>query len=85
MENGQDELADEHFVAVSVLSEFLCDMSFSPLQGLEHGQDDVPNGEVPTLLGAEAALRVVAERLPRIIPNVLINKREGIEKASIAL
>lgn len=31
----------------------------------------------PTLLGAEAALRVVAEQLPKIVPNMLINKRDG--------
>lgn len=31
----------------------------------------------PRLLGAEAALRVVAEQLPKIVPNVLINKRDG--------
>lgn len=32
----------------------------------------------PTLLGAEAALRVVAQQLPRIVPNMLINKRDGV-------
>ena len=31
----------------------------------------------PRLLGAEAALRVVAEQLPKIVPNMLINKRDG--------
>ena len=37
------------------------------------------NGESagPRLLGAEAALRVVAEQLPKIVPNMLINKRDG--------
>ena len=31
----------------------------------------------PRLLGAEAALRVVAEQLPKMVPNMLINKRDG--------
>ena len=36
------------------------------------------NRQGPTLLGAEAALRVVAQQLPKIVPHMLINKREGI-------
>lgn len=35
------------------------------------------DGSGPRLLGAEAALRVVAEQLPKIVPNMLINKRDG--------
>lgn len=35
------------------------------------------DGAGPRLLGAEAALRVVAEQLPKIVPNMLINKRDG--------
>ena len=35
------------------------------------------DGAGPKLLGAEAALRVVAEQLPKIVPNMLINKRDG--------
>ncbi len=30
-----------------------------------------------SVVGVEAALAVAAEALPRIVPNVLINKREG--------
>ncbi|KAL0024265.1 hypothetical protein WJX79_000849 [Trebouxia sp. C0005] len=39
----------------------------------------------PTLLGAEAALRVVAEQLPRIVPNMLINKRDEVLPVFLAV
>lgn len=35
------------------------------------------NAQRPSLLGAEAALRVVAQQLPKIVPHMLINRREG--------
>jgi hypothetical protein len=35
------------------------------------------NGQGLSVLGIESALRVVAEQLPKILPNVLINKRYG--------
>ena len=35
-------------------------------------------------MGVEAALAVAAEALPRIVPNVLINKREGAAGARVA-
>ena len=37
-----------------------------------------------SVVGVEAALAVAAEALPRIVPNVLINKREGAAGARIA-
>ncbi|DBA87750.1 hypothetical protein WJX77_004203 [Trebouxia sp. C0004] len=39
----------------------------------------------PTLLGAEAALRVVAEQLPKIVPNMLINKRDEVLPVFLAV
>jgi len=38
-----------------------------------------------SVVGVEAALAVAAEALPRIVPNVLINKREGAAPSSRTL
>ena len=48
-------------------------------QDAEHGKQKLASSDSagPRLLGAEAALRVVAEQLPKIVPNMLINKRDG--------
>ncbi|KAL3158276.1 hypothetical protein ABBQ38_010522 [Trebouxia sp. C0009 RCD-2024] len=55
-------------------------------------EDDAPKPKVgngdsagPRLLGAEAALRVVAEQLPKIVPNVLINKRDDVVPILLAV
>jgi len=45
--------------------------------GTEESALDNGDNAGPTLLGMEAALRVVAEQLPKIVPNMLINKRDG--------
>lgn len=36
-----------------------------------------------SVVGVEAALAVAAEALPRIVPNVLINKREGAARVRL--
>ncbi len=47
------------------------------MQAADKGMLQNGDSAGPTLLGAEAALRVVAEQLPKIVPNMLINKRDG--------
>ena len=47
------------------------------MQAADEGMLQNGDNAGPTLLGAEAALRVVAEQLPKIVPNMLINKRDG--------
>ena len=47
------------------------------MQAADEGTLQNGDNTGPTLLGAEAALRVVAEQLPKIVPNMLINKRDG--------
>ncbi len=57
-------------LAVKSLTEYF-------MQAADEGMLQSGDNVGPTLLGAEAALRVVAEQLPKIVPNMLINKRDG--------
>lgn len=56
-----------------------CPMNAVNKQVDEVSKQKLANGDsaAPRLLGAEAALRVVAQQLPKIVPNMLINKRDG--------
>ena len=62
---------------------YLCECClFQGIGGSSDEQQDL-DGTGPALLGAEAALRVVAEQLPKIVPNMLINKRDGMMRSII--